>query len=133
MVESLSFELVTPDKHFLSGYADMVVLPSENGDIGVMAHHSSLIAMMRPGMIEVHESGKDILRYFVNGGYANIDNNNCTILAESLIPEAEINKAEAESLIQNLREQLQTTDSEVKKSHIQRKIMEEETKILLTS
>ncbi len=133
MAESLSFELVTPDKHFLSGQADMVVLPSENGDIGVMAHHSSLIAMMRPGMIEVHESGKETLRYFVNGGYANINNNNCTILAESLIAEADINKAEAELAVKELREQLKRTDSEVKKSHIQRRIIEEETKILLGS
>jgi F-type H+-transporting ATPase subunit epsilon len=133
MVDSLSFELVTPDKHFLSGHAHMVVLPAENGDIGVMAHHSPLIAMMRPGMIEVHESNKPVQRFFVNGGYANINDNNCTILAESLIPEAELKKADAQAALQELRDKLKLADSEVKKAHIERRIVEEETKILLGS
>lgn len=131
MSDLLHLELVTPEKLYFSGSVEIIVIPGELGDFGVMAHHAPIISMIRPGMIELHDDKSQITRYFVNGGYANVSDNNCTILAESLIPDSELKRDEAEASLTKLRQELASAESEVTQSAIQRRIVEEETKLIL--
>ena len=46
MEKTFLFELITPNKNLISGEFDMVVVPGEEGDFGVLPHHSNLISQI---------------------------------------------------------------------------------------
>ncbi len=131
MAELLHLDLVTPDKRYASSEVELVVVPGELGDFGVMANHAPIISMIRPGLVEIHDDKGDVTRYFINGGYANVASNNCTILAESLIPYEELQRGESEEALAALKDELASAESEVTRAAIERRIIEEETKLIL--
>ena len=89
MAETISFDLVSPERLLLSTRADMVTVPGTDGYMGVMAGHMSLISTLRPGMVDVLKDGKDT-KYFIRGGFAEVNAEKITVLAEEAIPMAEL-------------------------------------------
>ena len=57
MVEPFELELVSPENLILSEPAEMVVVPGEEGDFGVLAGHAPIISNIRPGTLAVFEGG----------------------------------------------------------------------------
>ena len=49
----VAFELVSPERLLLSQEVDMVVVPGEEGDFGVLTRHAPMISTLRPGVIQV--------------------------------------------------------------------------------
>ena len=95
MVEALKLELVSPEKLILSEDVEMAVLPGGEGDFGVMRGHSPVISTLRPGEIVIFEKNKIKSRIFVGGGFAEVNNQICTILAEDVQNVDDINRDEA--------------------------------------
>src|SRR6202000_762502 len=91
-----NLEIVSPEKLLLSRPVDMVVIPASEGDMGVLEGHTPMIVMLRGGVIELYEGDRVTDRLFVDGGFAEITPERCTVLANQAIPLAEVNKAEAE-------------------------------------
>ncbi len=57
MADTVEFELVSPEKLLLSKAVEMVVVPGAEGDFGVLPRHAPFISAIRPGVIDVYESG----------------------------------------------------------------------------
>jgi F-type H+-transporting ATPase subunit epsilon len=133
MVDFVHLDLVTPDQRVLSEGVEMVVLPGELGDFGVMAYHAPFVSSLRAGVIEVHFTENKRLKYFITGGYANVTNNTCTVLAESLIPVEKLEKQVIQEDIARLRESIQKADSDIKRAELERQMLEAETKLILTA
>ncbi len=102
----VEFELVAPEQLLLSEDVEMVVVPGEEGDFGVLPGHSPLISNVRAGVIHVFAGGSVQTRIFVAGGFAEVAPGRCTVLAEEAMPVADIDRAEAE-------ERLQKADAEI--------------------
>ena len=64
--------------------------------MGVMEGHTPMIVMLRGGTIDLYEGDRITERLFVDGGFAEITPERCTVLANMAIPLAEVNKGEAE-------------------------------------
>ena len=107
---TVDFELVSPAQLLLSEPVDMVVVPGSEGDIGVLPGHSPLIASLRPGIIETHKTGSVKDRIFVEGGFAEVSAERCTVLAEDATPVSNIDAAKAESRLSDLRQKLEAAD-----------------------
>lgn len=104
--EQVEFELVSPEKLLLSQSVDMVVVPGEDGDFGVLPRHAPMISTVRPGVIAIY-SGKEISeRIFVAGGFAEVTTERCTVLAEVAQPVGEIDKAAVQQQLQDAKEDL---------------------------
>ena len=82
MADSLKLELVSPERLILSEEVEMAVLPGGEGDFGVFGGHSPVISTLRPGTIAVFEGGAVKTRIFVAGGFAEVNAEGCTVLAE---------------------------------------------------
>ena len=82
---TVTFELVSPSQLLESGDVEMVLIPSVEGDMGVLAGHSAVIAKLRPGTIAIFEKGKVARRLFVSGGVAEVNATSCTVLAEQAV------------------------------------------------
>ncbi len=104
MVEPFELELVSPENLILSEPAEMVVVPGEEGDFGVLAGHAPIISNIRPGTLAVFEGGSVKQRFFLAGGFAEVTKERCTILAEGAVRVEDIDRAEVEQEIRNLRE-----------------------------
>jgi F-type H+-transporting ATPase subunit epsilon len=103
MADTFRFELVTPERMALSEDVAQVVVPGVEGEFTVLPGHAPVISALRPGVIEValpEAGGK--ARIFVKGGFAEVDADHLTVLAERAIPvealdaAAELETAEAE-------------------------------------
>jgi len=103
MTSKLQFDLVTPEALLLSTQADMVNVPAIEGDFGAMVQHSPLMSLVRAGVLYV-ENDKERMGYFVRGGFANATPTHVTILAEHVLPLAELTMATLEAEIKAVRE-----------------------------
>ena len=100
------FELVSPERLLMSEPVDMAVIPGSEGDFGVLAGHSLLISTLRPGVIEVWQGETVVNRLFVAGGFAEVTDARCTVLADEAVPVDEINAAEAQVAFEQARDAL---------------------------
>ena len=91
-----NLEIVSPEKLVLSRPVDMVVIPASEGDMGVLEGHTPMIVMLRGGTIDLYEGDRITDRLFVDGGFAEVTPERCTVLANVAIPLAEVNKVDAE-------------------------------------
>ncbi|MFQ5620175.1 MAG: ATP synthase F1 subunit epsilon [Rhodospirillales bacterium] len=104
MTEKIPFELVTPERVVLAEEADMVVVPGGDGDFGVLPGHAPLLSTVRPGTLEVHEGDRVTMRIFVSGGFAEVADGRCTVLADEAVHASEIDRADAEERLKRARD-----------------------------
>lgn len=101
MADKLHFELVSPERLLFSADVEMVVVPGAEGDLGVLVDHAPLVALLRAGMVEVHDAGKVTARHFVRGGFAQVTPEGLTVLAEEALDMATTSKAMLEAKLKD--------------------------------
>lgn len=106
MAEKLSLELVAPERLLASIEADMVVIPGSEGDFGVLADHAPVMALLRPGVISIYQGDQVESRLFVAGGFAEVNEKGCIVLAERAEPLDEIQADAARTELRNAEEDL---------------------------
>jgi F-type H+-transporting ATPase subunit epsilon len=99
-------ELVSPERLLLSEPVDMAVIPGSEGDFGVLAGHTLMISTLRPGVIEVWQGETVVNRLFVVGGFAEVTDTRCTVLADEAVPVGEIDAAAAQAAFEQARDAL---------------------------
>ena len=100
MADKVHFEIVTPSKLLTAEEADMVVVPGDDGDFGVLLGHSPLLSSVRPGVIDVHEDGAVRTRYFIAGGFAEVDSEKCVVLADEAMAVSDLDKTAAQQRLE---------------------------------
>ena len=120
MSDQFNYKLVTPEKIYLEGDAQMVVLPGAEGDLGVLPNHSNIITSLRPGIIKVTNSDQT-KSLFVEEGFIKFSNNELLVIAVGLDEEAALNNDFINHKIENYSSALETAD-ETQKMKIQKKI-----------
>ena len=109
--DKVEFELVSPEKLLLSRRVDMVVVPGAEGDMGVLPQHSPAITTVRPGTIVVYEGGAVTDRIFIAGGFAEVSDNRCTVLAEEAMPIEDIDKNAVEQALSTALDDVSSASS----------------------
>ena len=120
MSDQFNYKLVTPEKIYLEGDAQMVVLPGAEGDLGVLPNHSNIITSLRPGIIKVTNSDQT-QSLFVEEGFIKFSNNELLVIAVGLDEEAALNNDFINDKIENYSSALDDAD-EAQKMKIQKKI-----------
>ena len=118
----VAFELVSPERLLLSQEVDMVVVPGEEGDFGVLTRHAPMISTLRPGVIQVHQGGSVAESIFVAGGFAEVTPQRCTVLAEEAVAVGEIDRAATEQRLSDARDDLLDAKNDSEKAQAERQI-----------
>lgn len=92
----IKVEIVTPERLLISRDTDMVVLPGESGQMGVMGGHAPLMTTLVIGEIVLHENDEEVEALFVNGGLAEVRPDVVTVLADTAEREDDIDVQRAE-------------------------------------
>lgn len=91
---TLQLEVVTPDKTVVSTAVEMAICPGVEGEFGVLPQHVSLLSALKIGGLRYRVDGKDEF-VFISGGFADVNNNVLTVLAESAEKATDIDTARA--------------------------------------
>lgn len=101
----LTLEIVTPEAKVYSDTIDSVVIPTVEGEIGVLPGHIPLITQVEDGELRVTKGATTEL-LVVSGGFAQIDGDRVRVLAENAINEAKIDEHAVEAALKRAEEQL---------------------------
>jgi F-type H+-transporting ATPase subunit epsilon len=105
MAEAFQFELVAPERLLMSEAVDQVVVPGSEGYFTVLKGHAPFMSTLRPGVVDVTPAGGGAAeRIFVRGGFADVNADGLTILAEQAIPLAEVDAAMLAQEVKNAEE-----------------------------
>lgn len=103
-----SVDIVTPDRQLASmpGVVSLVV-PAEEGYLGVMAGHAPLLARLVPGQVTVKLASGAEEVFAVSGGFVEVGPEHVTILADTAERPEDIDVARAEAALQRARQRLE--------------------------
>ena len=88
-------EIVSQDRIVFQDDVDIVVLPGAEGEMGILPHHSPVLSVLQFGVIKVRKGAEE--QYFtVAGGFAEVQPDRVTVLADAAENVTEINIARAE-------------------------------------
>ena len=104
MADTFTFELVSPERLLISEDVASVVVPGSEGDFQVLPNHAPVLSTLRPGLLDVVLPGGKERRIFVRGGFAEAGPDSLTVLAQTAIDSADLNKAALAQEIRNAEE-----------------------------
>ena len=100
----LHFELVSPSRLLFSGDVAAVDIPGAEGDMGILPGHAPVLSTLRPGVVIVTKEGGAKERIFVRGGFAEVNPQGLTVLAEVAVPIAELDAARLAQEVKDAQE-----------------------------
>ncbi len=91
---SLTVRVIAPDKTVWNAPAEEVILPSTTGQMGILSGHAPMLTALETGVLRVR-AGKDWTPIALMGGFAEVENNEVTILVNGAEAGTDINLDEA--------------------------------------
>ena len=82
-MNTFSLRIYEADDTFLIGEAEMVIVPTPDGEYGVMAHHENMVVSVAPGELKYRLAGQELKYAFVASGMMRIEDNDVLILTEA--------------------------------------------------
>lgn len=111
MADLIQFELVSPERRLVSRKVAGVNIPAAAGDLTAMAGHAPLITTLRPGILRIDgPEGAD--EYAVTGGFAEINGDSISVLAEHALHVSEVTREVLESFIAKAKAALEKAKAE---------------------
>jgi F-type H+-transporting ATPase subunit epsilon len=114
---ALTVRVIAPDKTVWDSEAEEVILPSTTGQLGILSGHAPLLTALDTGVMRVR-SDKNWLPIALMGGFAEVENNEVTILVNAAERGETINKEEARAAFAEAEarfNQAQSTDNRQKR------------------
>ena len=90
MADTMQFDLVSPERSLASVPVREVRLPGSDGDLTAMPGHAPTIVTLRPGMVTLVGADGSTKEFAVTGGFAEINQESISLLAERGHPREEI-------------------------------------------
>ena len=116
MSEKFTIEIISPESTILKNEAHEVIIPSYEGEMGILKDHISLITFLRPGFIIV--KSENVKKFFVEDGTVEFSNNNLLILTSTAKDTSNINKRTIESLISESEKKLDDNEISDKERYL---------------
>lgn len=104
MADSKTFQcsVVTPEKVVLECEARFVALPAHDGEIGLLRSRAPLVCRLAIGKLRV-ETQEGMQTFYIDGGFAEMADNDLTVLTEDARRADEIDRAQVEKLLEEAR------------------------------
>ena len=100
MEDTYKIEIVSPEKVIFSDEnIQEAVLPSYEGEMGILKEHIPIISFLRPGIIKIFKSSENVNSFFAQDGIIEFYNNNLTVLSSKIVNIKNLNKEKIELLI----------------------------------
>ena len=125
--------LVTPDGAVFEGDVEMIVVPGQIGEIGVLARHAPLIATLRAGSTRIHPGdGADVVEYATGPGFFQVLENRAIALVDAAVDASQIDDAAARAQLEAAQaelEKLERGESEADRWQLEQRIRHAENQL----
>jgi F-type H+-transporting ATPase subunit epsilon len=112
MADTFLFEIVTPARPMIAQQAELVIIPGGDGNFGVLPGHAPMLSTLRPGTIEIRELNLKVNeQIFVEGGFAEVTPERCTVIAEEAMYVRDITRDDAEERLKRAHDALMVADT----------------------
>jgi F-type H+-transporting ATPase subunit epsilon len=110
VARTFSVSLVTPEGPAFDGEVEMMVVPGADGEIGVLARHAPLVALLNAGSTRIYRdrASENVLEFATGPGFFKVEQDRALALVDDAVDARHIDDARA-------REQLQTAQAELER------------------
>jgi F-type H+-transporting ATPase subunit epsilon len=108
----IQLQIITPDKKFFDEEVDMAIFRTTEGDIGILPKHEPLTTIISIGTIRIKQDGNEQKASLI-GGFAEVQPEKITILADAAEWPDEIDKKRAEEAKKRAEERLAKRTSDI--------------------
>jgi F-type H+-transporting ATPase subunit epsilon len=102
--------LVTPDGAAYEGDAEMIIVPGAAGEIGVLARHAPLVAMLNAGSTRIHVNAGEVLEYATGPGFFKVERDRAIALVDDAVSATEIDATRAQKQLEDARAELERVE-----------------------
>lgn len=113
--KSIHCSVITPEEQVLETEAVSVVLPAHDGYVGLLLDRSPLLCEMGTGILRINDDKGAEHELYVDGGFAQVLQNDVTILTERAALGEDIIRADAEKELADAEALEAHTEEEVAK------------------
>jgi F-type H+-transporting ATPase subunit epsilon len=109
---TFSISLTTPDGAVFEDEAEMVIVPGADGEIGVLARHAPLIALLKAGSTRVYtdRDAEEVHEFATGPGFFTVEQDRALALVDTAVNVREIDPAIAEAQLEDARAELERLD-----------------------
>jgi F-type H+-transporting ATPase subunit epsilon len=107
---TFSLSVVTPEGSAFDGEAERLVVPGAAGEIGVLARHAPLVAMLRAGEIRI-KAGNEWQSFAAGPGYCQVHRDRAIVLVDDAVRAEEIDAEQARREADEARALLERADA----------------------
>ena len=104
--------LVTPEGAAFEGEVEMLVVPGDAGEIGVLARHAPLVAMLRAGSTRIYRDrdSEDIVEFATGPGFFKVEQDRALALVDDAVEARHIDAARAQEQLETARTELERVE-----------------------
>jgi F-type H+-transporting ATPase subunit epsilon len=106
-----SVSVVTPEGAAFEGEAEMLIVPGAAGEIGVLARHAPLVAMLRAGSTRVHLGDGEVREFATGPGFFQVLEDRAIALVDDAVGAGEIDDDRAQQQLDDAQAELQRVDA----------------------
>jgi ATP synthase F1 epsilon subunit len=117
MSENFFVEIISPDQSILKSEAVEVIIPSYEGELGILKDHISLITFLRPGLIII-KTENDEKKLFIEEGIVEFKNNNLLILTSTSKFLKSLDKSLMDAIIKDSEEKMSKEEISDKEKYL---------------
>src|SRR5919205_619492 len=129
-----SVSVVTPEGAAFEGEVEMLIVPGAAGEIGVLARHAPLIAMLKAGSTRIYRdrSSEDVVEFATGPGFFKVEQDRALALVDDAVDAREIDAARAQEQLDTARaelERVETGDSDADRWQLEQRIRHAENQL----
>jgi F-type H+-transporting ATPase subunit epsilon len=131
---TFSVSLVTPEGPAFEGEIEMLVVPGADGEIGVLARHAPLVALLKAGSTRVYKdrSTEDVLEFATGPGFFKVEQDRALALVDDAIDARHIDDERARKQLEEAQaelEQLERGESDADRWQLEQRIRHAENQL----
>jgi F-type H+-transporting ATPase subunit epsilon len=107
---TFAVSLVTPDGSVFDAEARMLIVPGAAGEIGVLARHAPLVAMLKAGSTRIHVSETEVLEYATGPGFFKVEQDRAIALVDDAVSAKEIDSDRARRQLEEAQAELERVE-----------------------
>lgn len=106
-------DVVSAEMSLFSGRVSHLQVSGQEGELGIMPGHTPLLTPIKPGMVQLvkQHGGEEVI--YISGGFLEVQPGGVTVLADTAIRGADLDKAKAEAAKRAAEEQISNPGKDI--------------------
>jgi F-type H+-transporting ATPase subunit epsilon len=136
--KTFELSLVTPEGAAFEGEVEMLIVPGDAGEIGVLARHAPLVATLKAGSIRVYRSvdGDDVVELASGPGFFKVEVDRAIALVDDAVDAKQIDSQRAQEQLDAAREELERVErgeSQADRWQVEQRILHAENQLRVSA